>query len=105
MENVFFFYPEVEEGKSRKVIAGVYNASTNTIKVGKSECSPKDRFCKVKGRSIALGRANCNRSLKIKEFIQKGKIVKTNKDLLPISISVDSSKPLIHQFIEVAKTL
>lgn len=101
----FFFYPEIKEGQNRVVIAGVLDTKTNTIKIGKSECSPKDRFCKAKGRAIALGRAKCDRPMKEKEFIQKGTIVRTNKALLPTVFSIDSETTILHQFIEIAKSL
>lgn len=103
--NIFFFYPEVKANeKTRKVIAGIYDPKTNIIKIGKSECSIKDKFNKIKGRSIALGRAKCDRPFKEKQFIQKGEIIKTNKDLIPILIEVKGINPL-HQFLEIAKIM
>ena len=57
MENqtVFFFYPEVKNSnETRKVLAGVFDDKTNTLKIGKSECSIKDKFCKAKGRAVKL---------------------------------------------------
>lgn len=105
MKNTYFFYPETEDNQPRKVVAGIHDTDTNTIIIGKSECSVKDRFNKAKGRAIALGRANCNRDLKPKEFIQKGIVIRSNKDLLPKQFTIDSSTPIMHQFIELAKSI
>ncbi len=103
--NELFFYPEVKRGENRVVIAGIYDKDTNTIRIGKSECSPKDRFSKAKGRAIALGRAKCPRELKEKEFVQKGKVVKTNKDLLPQVVQLNGDAPILNQFINFVKAL
>jgi len=101
--SIFFFYPDAEEGQPRKVIAGVFNSNTNTLIIAKSECSPKDNFCKDKGRKIALGRALCNREIKVKEY--KGKQSKTNKNLLPRIFNLESAEKPQQKFIQIAKSL
>lgn len=111
-QNVFFFYPEIKEdsNQGRQVIAGVYNPEFNTITIAKSECSPKDNFCKDKGRKIALGRALCSKQIKPKKYDgleSKAKCVSlemTNSILLPKIFKVETDKPQ-QEFIKIAKSL
>lgn len=103
-QNVFFFYPEGKEGQGRQVIAGVFNPGNNTITIAKSECSPKDNFCKDKGRKIALGRALCTRKITPKYYKQK-EYNRSSEDLLPKVYTLsDSTKPQ-QEFIKIAKAL
>lgn len=100
-QNVFFFYPGGKEGQGRQVIAGVYNPDNNTITIAKSECSPKDMFCKDKGRKIALGRALCNREIKIKKY--SGTKKKDNSSLLPKVYNIENNSKPQQEFIKIAK--
>jgi hypothetical protein len=52
----FYFYGDSENAVTR-IIAAFYNDDTNYY-VGFSLCSPKDNFCRAKGRTIAVGRLN-----------------------------------------------
>lgn len=99
----FYFYPEVKEGESRRVIAGYYNPETNTLTIGKSECSIKDNFNKIKGRKIALGRAKCTHQIKPKYHA----VIKTknNLDLLPKVYQLESNEKVQNQFIQIAKSI
>lgn len=98
----FYFYPEVKEGESRRIIAGYYNPETNILTIGKSECSIKDNFNKIKGRKIALGRAKCTHSIKAKKHAVTGK---SNEDLLPKVYKLESTEKVQNQFIQIAKSL
>jgi len=98
-KNEFLFYPEVVEGQRRSVVAGVYDEDSNMLTVAKSECSEKDNFCKDKGRKIALGRAKCERDIKIKHYVGGT----SNSHLLPLSYKLNPNESPLKQFIEIAK--
>jgi len=103
MKNQLFFYPEASSNGVKSVVAGVIN--DNKLTIARSQCSPKDRFDKHKGRAIALGRALSNRPLKKKVYMSKGQIIGTNKALLPRTIELDSDRNPVEQFLEVARSL
>lgn len=105
-QNVFFFYPEIKEdsNQGRQVIAGVYNPDNNTITIAKSECSPKDMFCKDKGRKIALGRALCTRTIQPKFYKGLGQN-RNSEELLPKVYNIENNSKPQQEFIKIAKSL
>lgn len=58
------------KGHKRGVLAADINSNTGDVTIGWSLCNKKDEFDKVRGKSIAIGRAqNNNRSIYINEVL------------------------------------
>lgn len=105
MEKILYFYPEVKDNQKRTTVAGVVDTESNTLRIGTSACSVKDKFRKDKGRAIALGRAKSNRPFQVKQFMQKGQVAGDNSILRPWEIQLADDRSSTEQFMEIAKNL
>lgn len=100
-----FFYGTITEGKGNKTVtrrvvyAGIQKAP-GAMRIGKAVCSVKDRFIKVKGKAIALGRAKSSQPEDVLYLTDDATPVR--QFIAKVSKQVDA-KPSKEREIELAK--